>query len=93
LTVGINPLNAKDVSLALYPNPNNGIFNLAINNYDSGVLTLEIIDVMGKTLFSEEVLVSTKKYQRDLDYGLANGLYFLKISNGNRMRTIRFVVQ
>ncbi len=92
-TVDVNGLNFESLNLGVYPNPNNGIFNLFIHNYEYGSLTLEIIDIMGKSLVSENIYINKKNYQQELNYKLANGMYFLKVSNGNRMRTIRFVVQ
>jgi len=82
-----------DVSLSLYPNPNNGSFKMTINEFDGSDLNLEVIDVMGKTVVSEELNIINGKLEKTLDYGLANGMYFLKISLGKRMKVVRFIVK
>lgn len=92
-SVGVNPLSSEDVILDLYPNPNNGVFTLTINGYDNSNLRLEVINVMGKIVSSEEITITNKHFQSEFGYDLANGIYFLKISNGNRMRSIRFIVE
>ena len=92
IEIGINESSFQNMQLDLYPNPNKGAFTLNIDGFNGTGLTLEIIDVMGEVIISEQISVINSQYQSDLDYDLTNGMYFLKVSNGDRMRTVRFVV-
>jgi len=93
ITVGLNENQLKNANVELYPNPNNGTFNLSIDNYEGKSLSLEVIDVMGQVVVSKELSLVNNQYNGVLDEDLANGMYFLKIAQGNRMRTIRFIVK
>ncbi|MDP6909280.1 MAG: T9SS type A sorting domain-containing protein, partial [Flavobacteriales bacterium] len=45
------------INASLYPNPNNGIFNLQLDN--SGGLTVRVLDVSGKVLKSQQLSGNT----------------------------------
>lgn len=90
---GIKPLNPlEEVSVELYPNPNNGEFSIQITGYDGKPLSLEIIDIMGESIRSEKLNINNASFQKDFDFKLPDGMYFLKISADKYMRTVRFVV-
>jgi len=93
LFVGINPLNSDKVTIDLYPNPNKGVFTLFMEGYDKDNLTLEIINVMGEIVQSEKIFTPSDYFQKEFTYNLANGMYFLKLSYGNRMRSVKFIVE
>jgi photosystem II stability/assembly factor-like uncharacterized protein len=93
LNVKENGSTLQNTAFELYPNPNNGEFNLNIAAFEGDELTMEIIDVMGKVVVSEELPIYNNQYQSVLNYELANGMYFLKISHGKQMRSLRFIVQ
>ena len=79
---GINGINS---SLNIYPNPSNGVFNVAID----GTYNLEIVDVTGKVVVSTvvadnaEINISNE----------AKGIYFLKFSNENSTFTHQIMVK
>ncbi len=62
---------------AIYPNPTNNIINITTVNQP--IESIEIYDVHGKILFSEESLNSENKTINISSY--ANGIYLLKINN------------
>jgi len=80
----IDPFNGVDMELS--PNPNNGEFSLHIKGFDRGNLDLEIIDVMGKVVKSEQLTIDSKDWRKNYDYNLPDGMYFLKVSSQKRMR-------
>lgn len=64
----------------LYPNPNNGTFNILIK--DPGYYQLKVIDNQGKTLFKE------KRYlygQSRCNFLLAPGVYILELNRNGRI--------
>jgi hypothetical protein len=69
-------MHAKQ-SLTIYPNPTSGLVNIAGLNKDSQV---EVIDMMGRKICqftgSDKTLIDLRNEQ--------NGIYIVKITNGNK---------
>jgi len=78
-TIGIAEYNGPLV--AIYPNPNNGEFMLKISALQQkGDLTLNIMDLGGKVLHSENILVSSQNYEEKFGTKeLSSGVYVLEI--------------
>jgi hypothetical protein len=80
IIIGIEESDAAN--FALYPNPNNGKFTIALGSHQPQVEVL-ILNLAGKTIWGE-----TLKNQSsiDLDLNLPSGVYLVSIStpNGNR---------
>jgi hypothetical protein len=80
--------------VSVYPNPTNGIVNIKINNPNAKDVTIEITDIMGKTI---------NKFTKDCDNALCeetidlsnldNGIYFLKITNGENHIMKKLLIQ
>lgn len=83
----------QGLEIELFPNPNNGIFTLNIRGFEGEALSLEIIDIMGAVIRSEELSLVNGEIETELDYNLPSGMYFLKLAQDKRMRTVRFVVK
>lgn len=81
-----------DLNIELSPNPNDGNFSLSIHGFEHNTLGLDIVDVMGSVIHSKELHMTNAGIKTLLEYDLPDGMYFLKISEGNQMRVIRFIV-
>lgn len=68
----------------VYPNPNNGVFNVSINLVKAGSVTVKVVNVLGETI-SSKVLdnVSNNTFSMDLS-SQSKGLYFVEISSGDQ---------
>jgi photosystem II stability/assembly factor-like uncharacterized protein len=82
-----------NMGIDIFPNPNNGQFTLRINQASAGQLLMEVIDIMGKSVYQEKVRIQAMEFQNNYDLHLTSGMYFLKVSSGNRMRSLRFIVE
>lgn len=78
--------------LAIYPNPNNGSFNVTFTPMEKEV-NVTVFDVRGRSIF-------TKKYeangifQQSLDLGNpSSGVYFVQIENAGSRETRKIVVE
>ena len=86
--VGLNELSGGIEGLSVYPNPNAGIFTIALSNGKNK--TIEITDVTGRIVLS---------YSNDADkinvdiYNLANGIYYVKTSSDNKVQVSKIVKQ
>jgi hypothetical protein len=79
--------------VTLFPNPVEGKLNIRINGKENE-LTLQIRDVTGQLIHSETLsgLNGDVTHQVDVT-ALHNGVYFIRLMNGDRNYTGKFVVQ
>ncbi|MFT4678102.1 MAG: hypothetical protein ACI84C_000151 [Flavobacteriales bacterium] len=80
---------------AIYPNPNNGqILNVNLSGVESTVVTMDIIDMFGKTVQAEQITVSTGNVNEVINLnGLASGVYVVRITMGDITQTERLVIE
>lgn len=76
---------------AIYPNPSNGKFQLSI---DASLLTknykMEICNLQGESIYQSEI--TSAKSDIDLS-NRSNGIYFVKIFNGQALLTKKIVIR
>jgi PKD repeat protein len=90
--VVVDPLGVEELlknSLRIYPNPNNGNFNIE-HNFE-GPVQVMIFDMLGSMVYSGESSGSiTNIGFEDLD----KGIYFVKVTpeNGNKTATGKIIV-
>jgi len=91
LGVGIAEL-PPNLNLSLYPNPNAGQFNLTYAaNPEYG--TLEVHDLNGRLVHSEQVAPWSTFKSVQLEEGLANGLYQSRLVFDNSVGVVRFILE
>ena len=75
-------LNQNDISLniALYPNPNNGNFILSLNEVTAKTGTISILDVLGREVYKNQLILKGKTEIEFTDLNLANGTYNLVLN-------------
>jgi PKD repeat protein len=71
--VGLEELLSR--SMRVYPNPNNGIFN--IEHDLEGKVRIGIYDMLGSEVYSSETFDKVTNYKMD---ELENGIYFIKLT-------------
>ncbi|MFO0436754.1 MAG: T9SS type A sorting domain-containing protein, partial [Sphingobacteriaceae bacterium] len=88
---GINQLvsNSSDYNFLVYPNPSKGVFNIACKDTDPNSLkVIEVIDALGRVLISEKVYKAA--YELNLT-NYVNGIYFIKIIENGKTKTVKVV--
>jgi len=93
----IDHINSGAANLSIVPNPNNGTFTLAgtmEENSTDKTVKIEIVNILGEILHTaqSEVKNGNLHYDIELQNTIANGIYFVKVSNGNTSQVVRFVV-
>ena len=83
---GVNQFAIINSQFAIYPNPCND--EIRIKNLELGNQKVEVLDLVGKIVFEQTIYNSSLK-----THDLANGIYFLKISNGKSISIQKFMVQ
>ena len=71
-------------NMKLYPNPNDGKFNLNFNLKNRGDAAVTVYNVEGKEVYFEKLPNFQGEYNKPIDISSnAKGIYFVKIQQGN----------
>jgi hypothetical protein len=92
LALSVNNLSVSN-NVSLYPNPNNGKFNLEITNYEAGTVSmLEVYNMLGEKIYAANV--NAVNTQIDLS-NKASGVYMYRLINetGTQISTGKFIVK
>ena len=86
--VGLSEQQAS--KLKVYPNPSHG--NVTFRVTQGGKYTLSLVDILGKTVYQEELsLNSTEEFQRDFSH-LPKGIYLVNVENKDSRNTVRLTL-
>ena len=95
--VGIRSLYGNE-SVALYPNPNTGVFSLkGTTDFAAGdVCSLSIRDIIGQKIFQSDIKVVNGIINEKIDltklHPALNGMYILTLVSGNGSREFNFII-
>jgi hypothetical protein len=76
-------------NITLFPNPNNGEFSLLVNEVNSNML-LEVYNSVGQIVLQESITQDKTAINIANE---ANGIYFVKVLDGNKTVTFRKIVK
>jgi CHRD domain/Secretion system C-terminal sorting domain len=80
------------IELGVNPNPTQGNIKVQIENIHTDYLQLRVVDIMGKTIYSTVSDQISGTFNADIDLSnLANGIYFLNITDGKSTATRRLI--
>lgn len=75
-----------------YPNPTEGIFNIEFEAESKKTTLVKIYDKEGKEVYSEKIKKMTGMYSKEIDLSKENnGLYFVRIIQGNKSTTKKII--
>ena len=93
--LSVNNLDEFAVQLAVYPNPNSGSANILINAKNVFELNVSVYSITGQLMAAPIVNYSINEGMQILPLNLnelANGIYFVTISNGTKTESIKMIV-
>ncbi|MFN3555803.1 MAG: InlB B-repeat-containing protein [Bacteroidales bacterium] len=96
---GVNVENFEPTQkqIVISPNPSSGYFNLHLTNaltQGSAPLSLEIIDLQGRTKHSQQLPMDTSSNAVTVNVQhLPTGLYLIRVHNGNEAFTQKLMIQ
>ncbi|MEQ8713623.1 MAG: M43 family zinc metalloprotease [Cyclobacteriaceae bacterium] len=78
--------------ITLYPNPSRGFLNLSIQNNDFSPVLMEIYDPTGRKLMMQSLEKRTTLLEERVDIStFRSGIYFVRLSQGDRVSTLRVI--
>lgn len=82
---------SEETSITIYPNPASNFASISLpKNTES--CKIEITDLLGKIIFSEEVKPLPNDYKIDLE-GYKDGIYFVKVTNEKMKKSFKIIVK
>ncbi|MCX6247557.1 MAG: C25 family cysteine peptidase [Bacteroidetes bacterium] len=85
---------SSDLSLAVTPNPNNGIFKVTVESFKGDKISLSIRNLVGTMVYEDPEFAVNEKSTTTLDLsGLREGIYFLKVKGDTGTITKKVVIK
>ena len=89
-TTGISEAEQEENNLSIYPNPNNGNFNVA---YDYvGDVIIQIHNVLGARIYKEEIKANGYFTKALNNSEIKNGIYFVSIKTKDRTLVKKLII-
>ncbi len=77
----------------LYPNPNNGVFNIELISPEDRTLAISINNILGKRIYYKETALFNNSFSHEVHLNLAASVYILEIKlDGHLVRKERIIV-
>ena len=93
ITTGVSDLYLDDNGLVLIPTISDGNFTTVFESSGSGSVQVTICDVAGKTVFEENLNLSSGKRTIPFRLRLEGGVYFLTVKEEQHTSTKKFIIQ
>ncbi len=93
ITTGVEEL-ANGASINIFPNPNNGQFNLAVNVPEQASVSYQVLDVQG-AIVGQGVLgnVQGERVQNVQLSNLSAGMYLMRVQVGTSAKVVRMSIK
>jgi len=83
--------NASDNTVKLYPNPNQKIFTLELQDDIGLPVNLSLVDRLGRSLYHEVIVTSSTQIQ--LPATIEAGIYFVKVTSARKQVVLPIVLK
>lgn len=91
--VSLSELN-NDSKMLIYPNPNNGSFNVSIEELNASNIELTILDSRGRVVYAKQLDSNNTSFNEIIDLtSQQTGMYILKLKFDDEVRTSRISIQ
>lgn len=85
---------ANDIQkLKIFPNPNNGTFNLSLNNFSEEKGSFEIVNTLGERVYVQDLEFNESISQNFELNSLPKGIYFLNVKTESNCHIERLIIQ
>ncbi len=93
---GIKNNSTINSSIKVYPNPNNGEFNVTLNGIEPGSREIEVLiyNTLGQIIFKNNYENTNGEINKKIRIeDLPDGAYILRLNNGSHSNTSRLIIQ
>lgn len=93
-TAALGMDNSK-FDINLYPNPTAGKLTVAINkpNEEEKLIKVEMVNLVGQMVYEKQAEFKDGKELIDLEEGVANGVYIVRVKDGDKVVTKKVVLE
>ena len=85
---------AEASQLYVFPNPTNGIVNIAMNMSNASKLNYQVISITGETIYNEQTNVTGGTVTKTFDLSpFAKGVYFIRIVTDKEILMKKVIMQ
>lgn len=82
---------SQQAVITVYPNPSTGSFKLDASALQTDNVHVQIIDLLGRTIYAERSTTKNGSLQKELEIKAQDGIYFLNIKGGSVNKVIKLV--
>ena len=91
--VGINNIN-NDNYINIYPNPNNGRFDLELNSNQYGKISIKIFNISGQEVYSKNISKNSNLLIKNINLSpFKSGIYQLRIISQNKVMNTKIIIK
>lgn len=80
-------------NLSVYPNPSDGMISVKFETQTNEDVNIQVYDLQGRSFFRKNFTSNELVFDKSMNIGkMANGIYLIKINQGDRSTTKRIVI-
>jgi|AntAceMinimDraft_16_1070373.scaffolds.fasta_scaffold07990_4 hypothetical protein len=91
--IGFQKIYKSQKYCKVFPNPNNGVFNIEIDNTENKDLMVSIFDISGRLVYSKNGLFGQNKTARIEILNAPNGFYIVNIQSNNLLINKKIIIK
>jgi photosystem II stability/assembly factor-like uncharacterized protein len=90
----VNELHATESGISVYPNPNNGVFQITLNNFSGKQTQVAVYDLLGNVVFQSADNAAGSQFVKQVDLSsYATGMYIVRVTDGTKVYTAKVTRQ
>ena len=92
-SLSVENLEQDTFGFNVYPNPNNGAFNVRFNNPRSEKIKISVFDIRGRRIFENSYPTNSEFNQAVKLNAIQSGMYLVTVTDGRKQATKKIVVK
>ena len=86
-------LGDENTNVVLFPNPNTGTFDIALNGYEGQQVNIQIVSALGQTVYNNTVNVNATGFTQNVNLNnAAAGMYYVNILTDKGVMNYQVVI-
>ncbi|MEN8251354.1 MAG: S8 family serine peptidase [Bacteroidota bacterium] len=81
-------------TLNIWPNPTTGEVSISLDLSETSDVNIELIDMSGRLMSHQNFTNTSSNFKENVNFGnLSNGVYIVRITNGNKVATRKLLIE